>query len=108
MIFTTGPDISISIVTVHASKCTCRSYKHKFVRRIWKKKEDVELHVAEKKNRNKGWSEYAGALCHTKNSLDKCHKCVTRIPIIEEHRDGCIPLCHHRNKEQSEYFDTNV
>ena len=39
---------------------------------------------------------------------DKCHKCVTRIPIIEERRDGpsnTNTLCHHSNKKQSEYFD---
>ena len=61
------------------------------------------------KNRNKGWSEYAGTLCHKKERTvrmfqDKCHKCVTRILVLS----NTNVLCHHRNKEQSEYFDTNV
>ena len=37
--------------------------------------------------------------------------CVIRIPIIEESRDGpsnANTLCQYGNKEQSEYFDTNV
>ena len=43
-----------------------REGKHLLVN---EEKENTGL-LAEKKNRNKGWSKYAGALCHTKNSLN--------------------------------------
>ena len=44
--------------------------------------------MAEKKNGNKEWSEYVCALSHKEKTVeifqDKCHKCITRIPIIIE------------------------
>ena len=64
------------------------------------------LLVAEKKNRNMGYSEYA-MLYVTQGNHRLMHKCAT---IIEESKDGLSMsnrLCHHSNKEQS-YFNTNV
>ena len=40
---------------------------------------------------------------------DKCHKCVIRVPIIEESRDGpsnTNTVCHHRNKKQAAAITT--
>ena len=49
-----------------------------------------------------------------KNSLNisnKAHTCITRIPKIMENWDDTSntnKICNHRNKEQSEYFNTNM
>ena len=91
------------MLTVH------KPYRHTSEGVYGEKKKEVLMLVAEKRM-EQGMVRVCRCIYYVTQSLniqDKCHKCATKIPIIEESRNGPKYYQYtvsHRNKEQSEHL----